>query len=135
MEDASRHLIFAMAGSPAFARVRDARDLSAVPVDVQVLSLENASVGDSDVMSLPRFLHLRCLDLDGTQITDAALDWVAQHPTLEELWVECTAVTDSGLAKLARLSELVFVSAAHTDVTASGAAHLQAFVPGAKVSV
>jgi hypothetical protein len=118
-----------------FVRVRNIGELSAVPLDAEVLSFENLELGDDELKTLPVFPRLRALDLDGTQISDEAFDWVAKQSNLEELWVECTSVTDCGLMKLAGLRRLKFISAAYTDVTEAGAEALQSCLPSVEVSV
>jgi internalin A len=134
MEQPSRPLIFALAESPMFARVREPTELAAVPRNVEALSLELAKIGDEDVKVLPVFPRLRVLDLDGTEVTDEALGWVAQQSSLEELWLECTAVTDAGLRHLHCLHRLRFVSLAYTEVTEAGMCALRAAVPAIEIS-
>jgi hypothetical protein len=135
MESPSRALVFSLADSPAYVRVRHVEEVRAIPLDAEVLSFEGLELKDAELKGLPVFLHLRALDLDGTQISDEALDWVAKQSNLEELWVECTGVTDSGLLKLASLRRLRFISVAYTEVTETGAEALRACLPSLKVSV
>jgi hypothetical protein len=134
MEERQRRLVFTLAHSPTFVRVRHPHELLAVPSGTEALSLENAEVRDDDLRSLSAFPRLRCLDLDGTAISDAALAWVACNSYLEELWLESTGITDAGLAYLHSLPRLAFVSLAYTEVTESGVAALRAAMPNAEVS-
>ena len=134
MEQGSRPLILSLAQSPMFARAKHPSELAAVPRDTEGLSLENAVIGDAELKALPGFPRLRCLDLDGTAISDAALAWVAQQSCLEELWLECTGVTDAGLHHLHSLPRLAFVSLAYTEVTPAGVKALRAAVPNIEVS-
>jgi hypothetical protein len=134
MKQRQRRLVFTLAHSPTFVRVGHPSDLPAVPRDAEALSFENAELRDEDLRSLPAFPRLRCLDLDGTAISDEALAWVARNSNLEELWLECTGVTDTGLVYLRALPRLAFVSLAYTDVTEQGVAALRAAIPNAEVS-
>ena len=134
MERGSRPLIFALAQSPMFARAKNRAELAAVSQDAEALSLENAEIGNADLKALPVFPRLRCLDLDGTAISDEALAWVAKQSNLEELWLECTGVTDAGLLHLHSLPRLTYISLAYTEVSPAGVTALRAAVPNIEVS-
>ncbi|HPH14915.1 MAG TPA: hypothetical protein PLC34_14010 [Burkholderiaceae bacterium] len=134
MDAIAHRLIFALAQSPHFRRVRERGELAHLPRDLEALSLENLDVDDSTLEALPYFPRLRCLDLDGTAISDETLRWVARQSLLEELWLECTDLTDAGLLQLRTLSRLRFVSLAHVGVTGSGVAALRSALPGLEVS-
>ena len=132
-----RPLVFALQGDERYFRAhRDFSngDMSTVPQDTIALSLEQCRIDDSAVFEVSRLSSLRCLDLDGTLITDRALGAVASLPLLEELWLECTAVTDVGLRLLHPCRALRYVSVAYTGVSAEGVAELESAIPGVEVS-
>jgi len=56
--------------------------------------------------------------------------YVAACPTLEELHLSGTDVSDVGLAKLKRLSRLRELAVADTKVSAAGIADLRRSLPG-----
>ena len=70
---------------------------------------------------LTRLQQLRCLDLDGTAITNAALTTVGRLITLEELWLEGTAITDVGLTRLTTLANLRFISLEYCESVSDAA--------------
>lgn len=127
----SDRLIFRLRTDPGFVDGRAFSDgeLAGVPADTCCLSLEQSRVSDAGLCSLPVLLRLRCLDLDGTSITDKALVWVAEQPVLEELWLEQTTISDAGLSSLQRARSLRFISLIDTDVTVEGIKALRAVHP------
>ncbi len=127
-------LIFELSGSPGFVRVVAREQLAAVSLSAQALSLERVPVSDADLESLFPLSQLRCLDLDGTQVTES-LAAIANLPALEELWLECTVVTDAGVQALANAPLLRFVSLAHTEVTERGVERLVSRRPGLEVAL
>ena len=58
-------------------------DLASVPADTVFLNLENSGVSDFGIASLPEMPALRCIDLDGTRVTDAAMERLATFKSLE----------------------------------------------------
>jgi len=108
-------------------------DLKKLSPNAVALNLEGARVDDDGILGLPVLHALRCLDLDSTKVTDKCLVAVARFPELEELWLECTNITDAGLREL-HSTRLKFVSVAYTGVTQEGVASLARAVPGIEVS-
>lgn len=69
----------------------------------------------------------------GTSITDRALEWVAEQPVLEELWLEQTEVSEAGLRSLLSLRTLRFISLVDTSVTVEGIETFRAALPSVEV--
>ncbi|NNE93687.1 MAG: hypothetical protein HKN23_18715 [Verrucomicrobiales bacterium] len=65
------------------------------------------------------------LDLSRSQITDAALDQIAELDKLVKLKLDQTGVTDAGLAKLKGLKNLRYLNLYGTKVTDKGLDHLK----------
>jgi hypothetical protein len=133
--ETSDRLIFRLRTESGFVDGREFsdRELVGVPADTCCLSLEQSRVSDAGLVDLPVLVRLRCLDLDGTSITDRALVWVAQQPVLEELWLEQTAISDAGVGFLQRLQALRFISLLDTHVTVEGVKALRAAHPTVEV--
>jgi hypothetical protein len=132
---ASDLLIFRLRTEPGFVDGREFsdRELAELPADTCCLSLEQSRVSDAGLRALPVLPRLRCLDLDGTSITDRALEWVAEQPALEELWLEQTVVSDVGLSSLQGLRSLRSISLLDTEVTVEGVNALRATHPTIEV--
>ncbi|WP_018417408.1 hypothetical protein [Teredinibacter turnerae] len=95
----------------------DDSELSLVPEDTVCLSLENASITDAGISSLPRLKELRCIDLDSTKITDESMDVITSFTSLEEIWIEDVGITSKGFKKLALLPNLKYVSFWGTEIS------------------
>ena len=76
-----------------------------------------------------------CLDPDGTIISDAAISLFQRFPTLRELWLEQTAITDDGFIDLGTLKSLEFVSIVDTEVTQYVVEKLRSFLPKIEISM
>jgi hypothetical protein len=132
----SPRLVFALAESPGFHRIASQQDgwATTVPIDAQGLSFELTGFGDEAFIELKRFNELRCLDLDGTRVTDKSMSLIASLPMLEELWLEETSVTDAGLQALSNAPRLRFISVAYTAVTDAGIRSLVGLRPELEVA-
>lgn len=117
-------------------------------VDVSVVDLGGANLGDADLAWLKAFPHLetlvlrethvtdvglqclgwlaelKYLDLHGTQIGDKTLELVSAQGELQDLDLGETQVTDAGLAKLSGLARLRSLDLSGTRVTEIGVGHL-----------
>lgn len=76
---------------------------------------------------------LRRLDLQGTAITDAAVETLEKLVGLESLNLYRTKISNAGLARLSKLIKLREIDVRYTRVTASGYDALRAALPGARV--
>lgn len=114
-------LIFELKKSPFYVDLRLLREFSAlseVPPDTLCLTLENSTLDDTSLGLLPSLPSIRCLDLDSTNVTDLAAAFISRFSTLEELWIEDTGFTDSGILELVRkLPKLRYISAFDCDLT------------------
>jgi hypothetical protein len=67
------------------------------------------------------------LDLRGSAITDAGLATVAKCRNLQRLHLDRTAITDAGLAQLAGCTSLTYLNLVGTSIGDAGLAHLARF--------
>lgn len=65
------------------------------------------------------------VDLAGTPFSDADCPIFVEFPDLEELSLDDTPVTNTGLAKLGGLTRLKRLSLTHVDISDEGLAHLR----------
>jgi len=77
----------------------------------------------------PFFPSLRQVSLAGTPITDASLDAVAKVSKLEYLSLAQTSITDAGVAKLTTCKSLRYLDLEGTRVTRSGLSMLRRALP------
>lgn len=82
-------------------------------------------ITDKDLAALTADLDLRILNLDGTEITDAGLKYVARVTSLEHLSLTNTGVTNAGLAELKTLTNLNYLRLDNLPITGAGLAHLK----------
>ena len=87
------------------------------------VSLRGVPLDAAGVAAVSRMPGLRVLDLEATEIGDAAMVPLAEIPSLEELTLNSTQVTDSGLSTLAGLRQLKRLRLNNTYV--EGAAFLR----------
>ena len=92
-------------------------DLEPVIPKLVSVDLSSTSVTDTSVAMLAPAKDLRMIRLPETEITDAALDILAELKLLESVNLYGTAVTDEGVAKLAALPNLKRLYLWQTEVS------------------
>lgn len=95
---------------------------------VETLVLSNSSVIDADLAYLSGLSSMRNLALDGTDVSDEGLRFIARLP-LRRLDLSGTRVTDGGIVTLAHLSSLRVIGLGNTAVTPAGMDSLRAALP------
>ncbi|MBN1912004.1 MAG: hypothetical protein JW818_19940 [Pirellulales bacterium] len=75
------------------------------------------------------FYDIRCVDLQGSQVTDDDLQLLLLVPELRNLDLDGTAVTDMGLHHVINLKKLRFIGLCETNVTQEGFHALQQSMP------
>src|SRR4029453_58103 len=78
----------------------------AVLTKLTFLNLQGSTVGDAGVAPLKDLKNPGFLGLDDTQITNDATVTIGQLPALKTLMIARTAVTDEGLRRLKKSSQL-----------------------------
>lgn len=73
--------------------------------------------------------------MGGTGITDAGLSHLKDMVELEELYLDWTALTDTGLVQLRRFKGLKTVFEPRTRVTTDRAVTLQGALPRARIDM
>jgi Leucine-rich repeat (LRR) protein len=76
-----------------------------------------AQLSDAGVRALSALSTLKRLDLSFTAITNECLQFIAQMPAIEELYLNDTAITDQGLAHLADIKTLKTLFLSGTKVS------------------
>jgi len=99
------------------------------PERLAILSLRHTPIDDAGIKHLAHLANLNHLALDGTAITDSALDVVGKFDKLLSLSLIGTQVTDAGLEKLRNLENLNELHPHDTSVTITGVKHLQSALP------
>jgi Leucine-rich repeat (LRR) protein len=89
------------------------------------LSLSRCSLSTARIAHLKDLRKLRVLDVSrdgarGSEVTDASFRYIAQMSNLEVLWLNCAAVSDTGLSELRSLKKLRELSLVGTNVTDAG---------------
>lgn len=95
--------------------------------------LNDANIGDADLVQVAHFSNLETLDLGWTNISDAGLAHLRHLTKLEDLALEGTRVTDQGILQLRNLKSLRVIWLGDTQVTAAGRARLQEHLPNARI--
>lgn len=85
------------------------------PITIEYLSLANTAANDDDLENVTRYVRLKVLLLDYTDITDAALKVIARLPSLKQLGVEGTRVSTEGVREFARVRPDVIVRGEGTE--------------------
>ncbi len=67
---------------------------------LRYLNVNDSQVGDAALKDLAGMTELEFLGLRGTKVTDAGLKDVAEHKKLKELYIGGTKTTDAGIAEL-----------------------------------
>jgi hypothetical protein len=76
--------------------------------------------GDNDLQLLNGIRHLRSLMLPGTKVTDAGLNALVPHETLETLSLANTAVTDAGMQSIGKLKKLEVLDLSKCKISDKG---------------
>ena len=102
--------------------------------NIRCLALNGTKVTDQGIKHL-RGMNLQLLDLSATKITNAGLANLGEldFPSLKELSLDHTAITDEGLAHLARFKNIEWLTITGTKTTKDGIRHLKAKLPQATV--
>jgi beta-lactamase regulating signal transducer with metallopeptidase domain/thiol-disulfide isomerase/thioredoxin len=118
------------------------------PTDVRVLLMQRTSVNDAGLRHVGRLTGLAAIDLLQTRITDEGIVHLAGLKELRFLHLDGVVVAnegfgvgDAGLAVLAKLPHLDFLSVSRSNVTDGGMGHLRGhpsirflYLGGTKVS-
>lgn len=110
-------------------RLREAEDADLPRVldgldQLTALWLGGTNVTDAGVTTLLNHPTLTVLDLSSTKVTDACVATVTQLPNLQALYLQETAITDQGVQQLSAIPGLNSLSLVATAVTDAGVAHL-----------
>ena len=89
------------------------------------VDLDETEVNDAALASLEAFPHLRSLSIDETPITDAGLVHLERLNQLADLSLDHTSIGDAGVAHLRRLVSLRKLTLVHCEITDGGLAHLK----------
>lgn len=92
------------------------------------------SVRDDDFNQLTDCLRLRVLDLSGADVTDEALVHLEKLPSLKELYLQNTLVSDAGISTLSRMTTVRELVIDGTYVSEKGLQELKEALPEATVS-
>jgi hypothetical protein len=97
-------------------------------IEVVTANMDYRPITDSDVaqlVGLKGLKHLTAISLSGsTQVTDTGLAQIARLTDLRVLWLYHTGITDVGLAHIAGLTRLEALGVEHTQVTDAGLSRL-----------
>jgi len=115
----------------AFTTVTDAgvAPLLTSARNLRQLNLEGTQISDAALARLRDCAQLEELDLSGTAITDAGLRHLAALKRLRLLWLTGTRITDAGLDALRDLKALETLDVGGTRVTQSGWRELTRSLP------
>ncbi len=116
--------------------VRD-EDIARVenPDEVHHLDLSRSNITDQGLALLSRFVNLDRLDLLSCRgITDAGIAHLAELRELRWLSLDGTRITDESIGYLTRLERIEHIGLVATGVTFDGVKRLQAEIPGAALS-
>lgn len=121
---------------------------------LEFLSLDRTPLTDRAMPHLAKLTGLRELKLGGTEVSDQGLQALASHPSLTHLQLDQTpvtggsvvwpahlqfvnlsasALTDEGLSRLIRCSQLTEIWVAHSGVTQQGIKHFNSIRPDVTV--
>jgi hypothetical protein len=93
-------------------------------VVVEVVFLPGAKVNDILKELLP-LSEIERLVLQGTDISDADMKYVAGFKKLQKLWLDATAITDVGVKELMNCEHLTYLGLGNTRVTDAGVKSLK----------
>jgi hypothetical protein len=98
------------------------------------LIIRESLVTDEFLAGLPATIPLTYLELSGSRIGDAGLQYLARFATLEHLVLDRTEITDAGLMQLQSLRRLTQLSVQDGRITPVGAAHFKLACPNCQVA-
>ena len=133
---------FRDAGLDAIASLTGLRELALRQAEVKgpglrhfsrLQSLDVTLCPLSDLEGLTGMKGLRRLDLQGTNISDAAVATLERLSNLETLNLYRTKISNAGLERLSKLTKLQEIDIRYTRVTASGYDALRAALPRARI--
>lgn len=96
---------------------------------VETVNLNGSQITDADLQYLGSLSQLQGLWLEDTQVTDAGLEHLSGLTHLQGLFLDDTQVTNAGMAHLRGLTQLRVLSLYRTHVTRAGAKHVLETVP------
>ncbi len=78
---------------------------------LECLDLGKTRISDDGLTSLSDLRRLRILNLSDTQVSDVALEKLSQFPALEELSLDhCGQITDQGIRRLLDVTHLKWLT-------------------------
>jgi Leucine-rich repeat (LRR) protein len=95
------------------------------PRYAQTISLMHLSVSSADVVHFEGLSVLQRLSLGGTHVTDSGVERLAGLTQLKTLILYDTSISDAGLAHLEKLRKVEQLSLAGTSVSGAGLLHLK----------
>lgn len=110
-------------------------ELEGVNNQLVVLKLSGQPVSDEDVHKVANFKKLTRINLENTNITDAALVHLKNLPNLEQLNLYGTNITDKGIESLTSCTNLKVVYLWKTKVTPEKINQLKKVLPQLKVEM
>jgi hypothetical protein len=123
-------------GLSALTRLSELKEVNLTRLNQFRYGESASGMGDGCITPLRGLNRLEVLSLSGNRITDEGLATLArQHPALEYLEIDCTDVTDAGLASLESLTRLKSVNLGGTLITPEGLKKLQAARPGLEIDL
>ena len=69
------------------------------------------------------------VDIEGSEVDDAAMQQFSRMTNLESLLLDSTRITDAGIIHLHKLTKLKVLSLSHTNITQNGVRELQKALP------
>lgn len=79
--------------------------------------------------------HVTALDLSNVQITEAVLQHLKGHTSLQVLRLDGTSITDAGLAELNGLTKLQALYLINTRITGAGIERLRSDLPKCNIGM
>lgn len=95
---------------------------------LEVVHLNGTKITDATFQALANAKHLHTLGLSRTAITDAGLGDLVKHKSITKLELADTAITDAGLKQLRQLPYLTELDLAGTKITDAGLGDLASLV-------
>lgn len=99
------------------------------------VDLSGTDIQDAGLEFISGIQGLRVLDLGDTKVTDRALMTIARQETLEKIGLRLTGVTDAGMEDLRKLPHLKTLDLDGTAVTDAGLVHLRDHTSLTKISL
>jgi hypothetical protein len=98
------------------------------------LNLDRSDVTDAGLRHLKGLIHLELLGLEGTGLTDDDIIYLNGLTSLRHLYLDGTRISDKGLVDLEHLVNLKSLRLKGTSVSGSGVRSLQKALPHVRVS-